>query len=116
MATQSYMDTLLGLRDGSAIVEASERLTELIAAVRETGKGGSITLKINVRPASKGKAKTTVLMLEDQITDAIPQFDKEATMFFASDENLLSKRDPRQMEIEGLRVVEDKPKQLREVV
>ncbi len=106
MATQSYMETLISVREGAAIVEASEKLTELIAAVRETGKAGALTITLKVRPASKGK--TQVLMIEDDIKDSIPKYDREASMFYVSDDNLLSKSDPRQLPLEGLRVVEDK--------
>jgi hypothetical protein len=115
MAIQSYMDTLLGLREGAAICDASEQLTELIKAVRETGKAGSLTITLKVRPASKGK--TQVVMIDDTITEKIPKYDREATMFYASDENLLSKNDPRQLPLEGLKVVEQKRAvELKEVI
>ena len=114
MAVQSMMDTLLNLREGAAICEASEKLTALIDAVRNTGKVGSITIQLIVKPASKGKI--TVIAIEDKITEKLPEYDKELSIFYASDENLLTKSDPRQMPLEGLRVVEEKPTKLREAI
>lgn len=47
----SHLLMALGRHDGGAVVEAGdELLSNIIAAVRETGKAGKLTLEIDVKP------------------------------------------------------------------
>jgi hypothetical protein len=96
--------------------EMSEALAQVVAAVRGTGKAGSITLTLKVAPASKGA--TDVLMVESQVKTKLPEADRGMTIFYATDDNLLVRNDPKQQTL-PLRVVDiEQPKRsdLREVV
>lgn len=92
----------------------SQRLHELIAAVQETGKGGSLTLKIDVKPIPGTNAKT--LTVTDAIAAKIPAAERPKTIFFVTEGGNLSRNDPTQPVITGLREVEPiTPTQIRKV-
>lgn len=89
----------------------SQQLHDLIAAVQETGKGGSIVLKIDVKPVTGTQGRT--LTVTDQVTAKIPHPDRKS-IFFVTDDGNLSRNDPQQPVITGLREVETTtPTQLR---
>ncbi len=110
-----FQDTILQINNGATVVELGEALEQVVAAVRATGKSGSITLTLKVAPASKGASD--VLMVESQVKTKLPEPDRGLTIFYATDENRLVRSDPKQQTL-PLRVVdiEQQPKQLKEVV
>jgi len=105
-----FINTLAEVRAGGAIDDLDANLAALVAAVRHTGKAGELTLKITVKPASKGDIVT--LMVTDDIKTKLPRLDKGATVFFADDTGGLTRRDPRQGEI-VLRAVDDPTQPIR---
>jgi hypothetical protein len=50
------------------------------------------------------------LMLEDAITVARPTLERGTTIFFATDDNVLMRNDPRQPELPNLRVAQHTPR------
>lgn len=93
-----FARTLQDLRHGASAEELSEQLSVLIAAVRETGKGGELIYKIKIKPANKGQIRTVIV--EDEINLKKPGFDRESSIFFTTDDNCLVRNDPRQRELE----------------
>lgn len=108
-----YSQILVQLRNGLTHEELTQKLDEVVAAVRLTGKKGSITLTVSVEPASKGSVDT--LFVEDEIKVKIPEMDRGATVFFATPENGLQRQDPRQLEFGDLRVVPEGSPSFKEV-
>ena len=49
-----FPETILQMNNGATVMELSNALEQVVAAVRAAGKSGSITLTIKVAPASKG--------------------------------------------------------------
>jgi hypothetical protein len=94
----AFDKTLRELRGGFAMSELSERLGEVVAAVRLTGKKGKLRLELEVKPASRGE--TVCVMVEDEISTKIPKPDRITTIFYADEQNLLQRQDPRQKEFE----------------
>lgn len=90
-------------RHGEALTDAAEAMRLVTAAVRATNRPGSFTIKMVVRPASKGKAGA--LVVEDEIKTTLPKSDKEGSIFFADDKNNLRREDPNQMKLQ-LRTVD----------
>lgn len=84
--------------------ELSAKLHDLIVAVQETGKGGSLTLKIDVKPIP-GAGKRT-LTVTDAVAVKIPKTDRPKSIFFITDDGNLSRNDPTQPVITGLREVD----------
>lgn len=98
IAIRSIVDTLREIRSGQCIDELSVKLNDLVAAVRATGKGGDISLKIKVSPAGNGAVY--VVQLEDKISINLPELPKPSTLFFPTEDNNLQRTDPRQRSME----------------
>lgn len=95
-----FMDTMRSLRQGAAVGELSDEMTSLVQAVQATGRPGSITLTIKVKPF---KGDTSVLTVEDSITVKTPKPEKGASILYADARGNLSRKDPRQPDLRGLR-------------
>jgi hypothetical protein len=89
-------DQLRDIRAGEMVEELTENLAQVVNAVLATGKKGSLTLKLNVDPASKGDAVVTIT---DDIKVTIPREKKAGTLMFALPSGSLQRQDPRQTEL-----------------
>jgi hypothetical protein len=97
MAKSEVVDTLEALREGATMLELESALREVIASVKACGKPGKITLTLTARPM-KG-AEPNMIFLADDLKVSLPKLDRTATFFFATENNGLSRRDPRQPEL-----------------
>ena len=84
------------LRDLDA--ELGEKLTELIDAIQASGKKGSLTLKLDIAPMEKTSVESVKVATEIKLTK--PLQDRRPTIFFIDDDLHLTRRDPRQHDIE----------------
>lgn len=100
----SFGNTLALIRDGDCVDEASQKLQELVAAVRETGKPGSLTITLKAKPATIRGAIGT-LVIDDDVTVKLPKAGKAQSLFFATEANTLQRSDPNQQELQ-LKTVE----------
>lgn len=89
-------------QQGRAHEELTEGLHKVIAAVEETGKAGSVTLVIKVDPDKKASG---VFRISDNVTVKAPTHDRGARIYFKDDTGNLSRSNPNQPELEGLRDV-----------
>lgn len=93
-----FFETLRDLRGGRTLEELGEQLQELVGQVKATGKGGELHLKLRFKPPRKGGVN--YITVEDDITTKIPtkipKNDRGDTVFFPTEDNGLSKHDPRQ--------------------
>lgn len=107
-----FADFLVG--QGQAHDELTDGLHDLVAAVRDTGKAGSITLTIKVEP---DKRTDGVLRVTDNVVVKAPKHDRGARIYYQDRAGNLSRTDPNQPELEGLRDVSAPviPIQLKEV-
>lgn len=94
---RSFVQILGNLRRGRTESELSEALSKLVGTVQETGKAGQLVLTIDVR-RMKGAA-AHVLQIADTIKVKMPERDRDASMFFADEENKLHRQDPRQYDL-----------------
>ncbi|TXL91626.1 hypothetical protein [Streptomyces sp. IB2014 016-6] len=109
-----FADFLQQQSGGQLHDELSEKLHDLITAIQETGKGGSISLKIDIKPIAGTDGRT--LTVTDSVAAKLPKTERPKSIFFATDDGGLSRTDPRQPVITGLREVEPTttaPKKLR---
>lgn len=82
--------------------ELGEGLHDLLARCSDTGKKGSITLTVTVEPA---KDVPGMVIVKDQIKLILPEFDRPAGMYWLDGHGNLSRSDPNQPELDGLREV-----------
>ena len=94
--TTDLCDLITDLDYGQVHQELSRELSELIAAVEEHGKAGSMTLTINVRPEGQ--------MALVQVASSVkaPKKPYNASMFYYGESGSLHREDPRQMSLRGL--------------
>lgn len=111
--TVPFADTLQRLQGGKTARELAEAMQELIAAVEETHKAGTLTLQIKV---SKSKAQHMVEVSDSFVVKA-PRLERPVTMFYVTADKNLVRDNPYQEELPGmLRKVEDAPAASAKVV
>jgi hypothetical protein len=76
-------------------------LHDLVAAVKETGKGGTLTYAIKITPLKKTGGD--VLEVQDAVKLTLPTPDRDTALFYTDDHGNLSKSDPNQPTFEQLR-------------
>lgn len=90
----NFTEILSQIRKGKCIIEAQDKLQELVKQCRDTGKTGELTLKLKVKPGAHGE------MLVTGTSDAkVPKPDVVSTLFFDADNGDLLREDPKQPEI-----------------
>lgn len=98
---EELLEMLQELDGGHSMVELHSAIRETVAAVRSTGKSGSVTIKLQFDP--KGAERVTV---RDEIKTTTPKPDKMKTLFFVDDDGSLSRSDPNQPELLSIRRVD----------
>lgn len=94
--SRPFMDFLREHRGGSTHDELSDCLQELVAAVTEEGKLGTLILTLSVKPLGKGDG----LEVGADVKIKPPKAKVGVSIFFASPENNLVRQDPRQTTME----------------
>lgn len=104
-AGEDFCEFLRDIRHGETADRLTRELRGLVARVRETGRRGSLSLKIDVGLASTGDSIT--LQIGDTVKVTLPTAAKVETIFYSDNDNLLQRHDPRQPVLKGLRVPTD---------
>lgn len=86
-----FTEILSELAGGETAIEAAGAFYDLLAAVQDTGKGGTLTLTLKVGFDGAGR-----VMVSDQVTSKPPQHDRPQTAFFIDKRGNASRRDPNQ--------------------
>lgn len=107
---KTFATFVIEQRNGALHAEASDFLAELVKAVQDHQKAGSVTIKITVKPGSKG---TGTLVVSDDVTIKAPTADRAAALFFPDEHGNLHRSDPRQQQFPMRRVEVGPPGPLR---
>ena len=89
-------DILRDIRKGAAVEEASNALADVVRAVDETGKDGSVTIVLKIKPAKHGGPEKTLLA---EVKSKKPIADIAPAIFFSNEGGDLHRYDPRQEEM-----------------
>lgn len=93
--------TFLGeQRDGLSLHEFAEAVSSVVAAVRQSGKGGAVTWTFTFRPVQKGGG--SYVTISDDVRSRLPKIEKLETLMFAHEDGRLSRNDPRQPKLPGV--------------
>lgn len=92
--------------------DARDQLNDLVHACTETGKAGEFVLKIKIKPIG-GKAGQ--IELETDVKTKTPQPTRGKTLLFATKDNNLSRQDPRQQTLDGVRTVSEESQEQKTV-
>ena len=79
--------------------ELSRKLRDLLEAVEETGKGGTITYTVKITPEPKADH---AVIVTDNVKVSTPSLDRPASIFFVDDRYRLVRNDPRQLTFDRL--------------
>ena len=93
-----FTEFLTEQRRGMCHSELTEKLHDLVAAVAQHGKGGTLTLTLAVKPAARNDYDTVVVT--DKVTLKAPEGEQPESIFFVDPAtNDLVRYDPRQQRI-----------------
>jgi len=92
---RGFTNLIQTLRKGGTLHELNDHLAELVLAVRELGKKGTLTLTITIDPTKGG-----AVILTDKVDAAIPQPKRDATLMFPTRDGYLSNHHPNQQDLE----------------
>lgn len=95
MSSRAFALFLQELRDGRTHTELTAQLAALLEKVKETGKGGELTLKLKVKPAGRG-SDVDKIVIADSINITLPKPERGEDFFWLTEENDLSRNHPRQ--------------------
>lgn len=99
---QQFIDVIR--EDDVLLIDAEQLLLDLIEAVQRTGKPGRLTLTLDVKRPKKA-ADALAIWVSANVTTKVPRPDTEDHLFFAQG-RALSRRDPRQPAMPGMRRVD----------
>ncbi len=106
-------DVLRELSKGKTHDELSEAIWDLLQRVRDTGKAGSVSLTIKMKPL---KEDSSVVVVEDDINLKLPDYPRLPSMFYADRQGNLSRTNPLQDELPStLRDVSAPPATVRDL-
>ena len=90
-------DILREIRKGRPVEEATLALNDVVRAVDETGKPGSVTIVLTVKPAKHGGPEKTLVA---EVKAKKPIAEIAPAVFFSDGDGDLFRVDPRQEEME----------------
>lgn len=99
-APKTFVQTIMEIGYGALPEEATDELVKCMEACSEPGKKASLTLKIDFASKKNGQ-----LIVSYDVAAKLPKKAREEQVMFQTAELHLTSRDPRQMEIEGVRGV-----------
>lgn len=106
-----FLDTLRDIEAGGLLDELTEAQHKLIDAIRLAGKGGELVIKLGYKPDGRGQ-----MTIKSEIKVNEPRMSRGTSLFFLTPEGNLSRRDPRQQDLQLRPVEEDEaPASLRHV-
>lgn len=94
---RQFTQVLAELRGGLVQIELTKELAEVVEAVQESGRPGSLSVKLTLRP--KGKANREIHVAATYSSKRPPAPDTEEPSIFFADRGALVRDDPMQREL-----------------
>lgn len=92
-----FVHTLNNMDFGVTAEEASDEMAEVLQAVKDTGRQGTITVKLTIKPESIQAGQVSIT---PEITSKAPQLPRDKSLLFMTPDNNLEREDPRQKKME----------------
>lgn len=103
LTERTFLDVLREHRRGGLVTELDEGLAEVLSAVEDTDKQGTITITIKIIPDRSG-----AVVVEDTLKVNPPERKKPTSLFFRRGDTLV-REDPNQFVLPGMPGAEDGP-------
>lgn len=94
LTTTPFNQNLVHLNKGTLNDELTEHLAELVKAVRETGKAGSLTLTLKI--SMFNKANEDVVKISPVVACKLPEGERAETIMWTTADGDLLRNDPAQ--------------------
>ena len=91
-----FTQVLRDIRRGRPVEEATNALADVVRAVDETGKEGSVTITLKIKPSKHGGPEKTLVA---EVKAKKPVADIAPAVFFSDDDGDLHRVDPAQEEM-----------------
>lgn len=98
-AIRPFDQVLRDMLGGRLISELTDELTEVIYAVRVSGKVGELRLSLKLKPRGQTNQQLEVI---PSIKGIKPEAERPVSIFFVNDDGGLQRDDPRQIPMPGL--------------
>ena len=91
-------DVIHELDSGNVHQDLDDMLHEVVRAVLDTRKAGSVSLKLDIKLNERGSQ----LVVKGTVSSKVPRKAVESTLFFANEEGDLSRDNPKQTDIKDI--------------
>ena len=95
---RAFTDQLRDLDKGQCVERLTERLADVVNGVVQHGKKGELKLTLTV--LAPGKQERSMLAIKYDISTKVPGPETADTFMFVGESGVLTRRDPRQHDIE----------------
>ncbi|MGH8446485.1 MAG: hypothetical protein ACREVL_14530 [Solimonas sp.] len=109
---REFTDVLRDVNGGKFAEELTEALGELVASCTATGKSGSLSVTLKLKP---GKGSTKVVTLDHDYSLKSPDFERPQQFFFVKDGNTLLSDNPDQKRLPFTEVLDRDTGEIRRV-
>lgn len=99
-----FVDTLREVSNGKVIDKLDSGLQSLVQSVQRTGKGGKMTLTVEIAPI---KDSSEALAMKATVTSKEPLFEDAGTIMFPTPEGNLQRSHYKQPDLPGVTLVGD---------
>jgi hypothetical protein len=110
---RDFAATLLDFDKGRLHQELSEALWDVIQAVEAVKKTGRLTLTLMVAPMDDHDGSP--LLVKGDVKTSLPKPTPQTTVMYTDNQGNLSRSNPAQPELEGLRVIEQPTQPVRSI-
>lgn len=111
MNNTAFSQHLVYLNKGTLNDELTDVMTDVVKAVRETGKQGEITLKLKV--SMLNKRDEDAVKITPIVTHKVPELDRAETIMYSTADGDLLRNDPDQKQVELKKVEQPASAELR---
>lgn len=101
---RSFQDVLTDIDQGRLHDQLTAAVPKIIEAVKETNRGGSLSLTLNFKPDSKGRVNVS-----GKVSRKVPEPSLGSTIFYTDDVGYPHLSDPRQMDLKVVGIRDGKP-------
>lgn len=99
LAIRPFDQVIRDINGGRLVAELTDELTDVIAAVRRSGKAGEIRLTLKLKPRGDMNEQLEVI---PTVKGSKPEASRPISIFFVNEDNGLQREDPYQHWIPGL--------------
>ena len=98
-ASGAFASLLAGMKRGAVLGDLDDTLKEVLLAINATGKEGSLTLKLKIKPEGKSDAESPIYAITEDISVKKPRKSRGVAKFFGDEDGNLMRNDPKQEEL-----------------